>query len=213
LFLLTKLKNLSLSRNKIGEVPARISDLTALDSLFLDGDFFNKPDKKIKTLPAEICRLKNLKKLTLKDNVIEHLPANIGDLSQLKALDVRGNLLEELPASITKLSKLEALDLKANELKSLPAGFTNLTSLNDLNISMNLNIEYPIAIPGLATMKSLRILDISYNNLTRSQAQPLIDGLPDCKIINLDYSKKALSDTPPEKKEIQENRPQVPGRH
>lgn len=213
LFSLTKLKNLNLSRNKIGEIPGRIADLTALDSLFLDGDFFNKPDKKIKSLPAEICKLKNLKKLTLKDNVIEHLPENIGNLSELKSLDLRGNLLEELPVSITKLSKLEALDLKANELKSLPIGFTKLTALNDLNISMNLNIEYAVAIPGLATMKSLRNLDISYNNIARSQAKPLIDGLPDCRIINLDYSKKSLPDSAPEKKEIQENRPQVPGRH
>ncbi|MFX6145233.1 hypothetical protein ABTF59_18800, partial [Acinetobacter baumannii] len=78
--------------------------------------------------------------------------------------------------------------------------------------SMNLGIDYSIAIPVLTKMKSLKTLDISYNNITRDQAQPLIDGLPDCKIINLDYSKKTLPGTEAPT-QIRENRPQAPGRH
>jgi Leucine-rich repeat (LRR) protein len=175
----------------------------------MDGDFFSKPYNKIKGLPAEIGKLSNLKKLTLKDNVIEALPAEIGNLGQLRYLDVRGNLLAELPASITKLSNLSALDLKGNELKELPNGFAKLT-LRDLNIAMNINVDYNIAINELAKMTSLRNLDISYNNISRGQAQPLIDGLPACRIVNLDYSKKTLPDAPAEPRE---NKPQAPGRH
>jgi Leucine-rich repeat (LRR) protein len=207
---LARLRILDLDMNKISDIPATIGALTSLDSLTLDGDFFNKPLRKIKTLPAEIGNLRNLKKLTLKDNVVEALPESIGSLSQLQILDLRGNLVAELPASFAKLSALRTLDLKSNELKALPNGFTKLP-LTDLNIAMNLNIDFRIAIPQIAGMKSLQHLDISYNNITREQAQPLIDGLPDCRIINLDYNKKALPDSAPS--EPRENKPQAPGRH
>lgn len=202
---LIKLKILDLNRNKIPSLPAAIGNLTALDSLTVDGDFFSNPDKKIKALPAEICQISNLKKLTFKDDIIEALPDNFGNLSNLKTLDLRGNLLSALPASFTRLSKLNVLDLKGNELKALPAGFEKLNTLTDLNISLNPDMDFAKAIPQIAAIKSLHLLDISYNNLTRAQAQPLIDGLAGCKIINLDYSNKAL----PTLKDME----QAPGRN
>jgi hypothetical protein len=56
---------------------------------------------------------------------------------------------------------------------------------------MNINADFALIIPIVSRIKSLRLLDISYNNLTRTQAQPLIDALPDCKIVNIDYYNKA----------------------
>ena len=88
-----------------------------------------------------------------------------------------------------RLSKLQVLDLKGNELKSLPDGFVGMTGLRDLNVSMNLEADYGSIIPMIAKLKSLKNLDISYNNITREQAQPLIDALPDCRILNFDYTK------------------------
>ncbi|MFK5057947.1 hypothetical protein ACI4AF_28935, partial [Klebsiella pneumoniae] len=80
--------------------------------------------------------------------------------------------------------------MKSNELKGIPADFEKLTSLQDLNIAMNLNSDYKVIIPVLAKMKSLRRLDISYNNITKEDAKPLKDALPSCVIINSDYSTK-----------------------
>ena len=75
-------------------------------------------------------------------------------------------------------------------MKGIPAGFDKLTSLQDLNIAMNLSADYKVIIPVLAKMHSLRRLDISYNNITKTDALPLIDALPSCKILNYDYSTK-----------------------
>ena len=188
---LAGLKFINLNRNRISIVPDGLGKLAALDSLFLDGDFFNKADKKIQSLPLGICSLKNLKKLTLKDNIIERLPDCIGDLSSLIWLDLRGNVVTQLPASVVKLAKLQTLDLKTNDLQSLPAGFEELHSLTDLNIAMNINADFTSIIPVLTKIKSLRLLDIGYNNLSRTQAQPLIDALSGCKILNIDYYNKA----------------------
>lgn len=204
---LSKLRFINLNRNKISEVGTGLSRLTQLDSLFMDGDFFNKADKKIKTLPDDICQLKNLKKLTLKDNVIEKLPACIDGLTSLVSLDLRGNVITLLPASFSKLPSLQILDLKSNDLQGLPSDFSSL-HLVDLNVAMNLNANMSSVIAQVARIKTLRILDISYNNLTRAQAEPLISALPDCKIINVDYyNKEPLPGTTPQPSEQRQNRP------
>lgn len=204
---LAKLRFINLNRNRISEIAPGVSKLTQLDSFFLDGDFFNKADKKIKALPEDICQMKNLKKLTLKDNVIERLPACIDGLSSLVALDLRGNLLTLLPASISRLQNLQILDLKSNDLQGLPADFGSLR-LADLNVAMNLNADMSSLIAHISRIKTLRILDISYNNLTRAQAEPLIHALPDCKIINVDYyNKEPLPGSTSQPSEQRQNRP------
>ncbi|MBS1623037.1 MAG: leucine-rich repeat domain-containing protein [Bacteroidetes bacterium] len=204
---LTKLRFINLNRNRIAEIASGVSRLTQLDSLFLDGDFFNKADKKIKTLPDDLCQMKNLKKLTLKDNVIEKLPACIDGLSSLVSLDLRGNLITLLPASFSKLQSLQVLDLKSNDLQGLPADFSNL-HLTDLNVAMNLNADMSSMIAQISRIKTLRILDISYNNLTRAQAEPLISALPGCKIINVDYyNKEPLPGSTSQPSEQRQNRP------
>ncbi|MBS1685637.1 MAG: leucine-rich repeat domain-containing protein [Bacteroidetes bacterium] len=204
---LTKLRFINLNRNRIAEIASGVSRLTQLDSLFLDGDFFNKADKKIKSLPDDLCQMKNLKKLTLKDNVIEKVPACIDGLSALVSLDLRGNLITLLPASFSKLQSLQVLDLKSNDLQGLPADFSNL-HLTDLNVAMNLNADMSSMIAQISRIKTLRILDISYNNLTRAQAEPLISALPGCKIINVDYyNKEPLPGSTSQPSEQRQNRP------
>jgi leucine-rich repeat protein SHOC2 len=126
---LTGLKFINLNRNRISVVSDGLGKLNVLDSLFLDGDFFNKADKKIQSLPADICSLKNLKKLTLKDNIIERLPDCMGDLSSLIWLYLRGNVVSQLPASFVKLSKLQTLDLKQIICKACQPGLRSYIPL------------------------------------------------------------------------------------
>ena len=186
---LSNLAKLDLSLNDVSVIPAQVSNLANLEELNLQGNFFNKPEKKIKTLPAEICQLKNLKVLNLKDNVIEQLPDAIGSLSKLEKLDLRDNLLSALPASFTQLSNLKWLDLKANDLGELPANFTNLNQLKELNIGMNLKLDFAVEKQKLMKMTQLELLDLSYNNITKEQVTPLRDALPNCKVINWDYKR------------------------
>jgi len=186
---LSKLTKLDISLNDVAVVPAQIANLVNLEELHLDGNFFNHADKKLKVLPNEICQLKSLKVLTLKDNVIEQLPEAIGSLTKLEKLDLRDNLLNTLPASFTQLKNLKWLDLKANDLTQLPADFASLDQLKELNIAMNLKLDFEVEKVKLMRMSHLEFLELSYNNITKEQITPLRDALPNCKVINWDYKK------------------------
>lgn len=186
---LTKLKLLDLGLNDAVSLPENIGNLSNLEVLILDGNFFNKLDKKIKNLPASICNLSNLKVLSLKDNVIEVLPDCIHQLSKLEKLDLRDNLIDSLPKSFTQLKNLQWLDLKANDVTYLPADFYNLTALKEFNFSMNIKINFEVEKAKFAKMQGLELLDLSYNNLTRDQVNPLRTQMPNTKILNYDYRK------------------------
>lgn len=186
---LTKLKLLDLGLNDAVSIPEGIGNLTNLETLVLDGNFFNKLDKKIKVLPASICQLKNLKVLSLKDNVIEQLPECISNLTKLEKLDLRDNLIDSLPKSFTQLKSLKFLDLKANDVTYLPADFYTLTGLKEFNFSMNIKMNFNIEKEKFAKMQGLELLDLSYNNLTRDIVNPLRTQMPNTKILNYDYRK------------------------
>ncbi len=182
-----RLKKLDLSLNEINIVPAQIAGLGSLEELHLDANFFNQPNKKIKTLPAEICNMKSLKVLTLKDNVIEQLPDCISSLSKLEKLDLRDNLLASLPTFFSNLKTLKWLDLKANDFPALPPNFQNLSSLKELNLSMNLKLNYESEKDVLMQMSQIEFLDLSYNNISKQKIDSLRSALPNCKVINWDY--------------------------
>jgi len=184
---LPKLIKLDLSLNDISSIPPQVANLSNLEELHLDGNFFNKPEKKIKALPNEVCQLKNLKVLTLKDNIIEQLPECISNLSKLEKLDLRDNLLSSLPASFAQLTNLKWLDIKANDLTQLPVDFSNLNQLKELNLSMNLKLDFDAEKQKFMKMGHLEFLDLSYNNITKEQITPLRNALPNCKVINRDY--------------------------
>ena len=186
---LTKLTKLDISLNDVSVIPAQVANLVNLEELNLQGNFFNKPEKKIKALPNEICQLKNLKVLILKDNIVEQLPDCINNLTHLEKLDLRDNLIPTLPASFTQLTNLKLLDLKANDMTELPANFANLSQLKELNIGMNLKLDFEVEKQKLMKMTRLELLDLSYNNITKEQVTPLREALPNCKVINWDYKR------------------------
>lgn len=70
---------------------------------------------KLKRLPEEICKLKNLKRLTIAwGGKLEELPDNIGRLENLELLDLYRNNLTYLPESIKELKNLKRLILGEN---------------------------------------------------------------------------------------------------
>jgi GTPase SAR1 family protein len=74
----------------------------------------------LKTLPAEIGKLKNLTALDLSNNQLTSLPAEIGELKNLTELYLSGNQLKTLPAEIVELKNLIRFDLYGNPLESPP---------------------------------------------------------------------------------------------
>ncbi|UCD00781.1 MAG: hypothetical protein JSV23_07795 [Promethearchaeota archaeon] len=74
----------------------------------------------INFIPKQICSLKFLEELILRDQNIRLIPDSIKDLNALKRLDLRRNSIQFIPKSLIKLKSLEFLDLGENKIKELP---------------------------------------------------------------------------------------------
>jgi small GTP-binding protein len=125
-----KKKILNLSWRGIKSLPAKIGELSNLRELELSHN-------QLTSLPAEIGQLTNLTKLILTQNQLSSLPAEIEKLANLTNLLLDGNHLSSLPAEIGKLSNLEILYLDGNHLSSLPAEIGKLSNLEILYLGGN----------------------------------------------------------------------------
>lgn len=196
---LTKLTYLNLNGNNIINLPTNLGDLNQLEELRLDNNFFNRFNKKIKTIPTSIGNIKPLRVLTLRDNVVEELPASIGNLTNLVYLDLRDNLLATLPVEICALKKLQYLDLKANEIATLPVCMKELTAIEDLNLSFNLSLKVANVLEVVNPMSNLRFLELSYNNYKKEYLADFLSQHPNCKVVN--FNKKGAESEKPKRKE------------
>lgn len=113
---------LDLSKKKLKEVPQDVFKLKNLQVL-------NLSRNSIKELPAEISLLTNLQKLSLSNNKLKQLPASIGDLINLVYLGLNRNLIEALPKEMGKLKNLEVLEMWDNELDVVPDELKGMYSL------------------------------------------------------------------------------------
>lgn len=105
ILLLTNLRFLDLSRNKIIEIPPGINKLILLEELRLSRN-------KIEVIPKEVMQLLNLRGLYLNQNYIAALPVEIGNLIKLETLDLWSNDLVGFPDELEKLKNLKKLDLR-----------------------------------------------------------------------------------------------------
>jgi len=122
----------------------------------------------IRTLPAEMVNLTELKTLNLADNSIglgPQPPTVIGYLRSLESLDLSGNRIEVLSRSIPGLSNLRVLDLTSNELLLLPAEFANLGNLETLKLGGNRLTSLPREIGNLVNLTELDLSNGQFESL------------------------------------------------
>ena len=93
-----------------------------------------------------LCKLRNLRSLSLEKNRLPQLPPLIGAMLWLRRLLLFSNQLTELPASLCLLNNLEVLDVHKNMITMLPAVIGRLLALTKLDISENKLSELPISI-------------------------------------------------------------------
>ena len=93
-----------------------------------------------------LCRLRNLRTLTLEKNKLTGIPSLIGTMTSLRKISMHSNSIIELPSSMCLLTTLEALDLHKNAIRVLPATIGNLRSLQKFDLSENRLQELPISI-------------------------------------------------------------------
>jgi internalin A len=108
-FVIPRLKNLSLQENNISNVPSTISCLISLKQCRLYGN-------QLTSLPSSIGDLVHLEILWIHDNRIRELPPTIAKLSSLTILTLRKNMLTHLPFEMGVMTSLTELDWWANPL-------------------------------------------------------------------------------------------------
>ena len=74
----------------------------------------------INFIPKQLCSLKFLEELILRDQNIRIIPDSIKNLNALKHLDLKRNRIAFIPESIIELKSLKFLDLGENKIKELP---------------------------------------------------------------------------------------------
>ncbi|KFF02896.1 leucine-rich repeat domain-containing protein [Flavobacterium reichenbachii] len=85
--------------------------------------------------PAEIGRLKKIKKISFLNFPLKIIPEWIFDLESLEYLTIRGNDIETIPDSISRLEKLKTLRIENCPLNKIPNTLNQMKSLQILGFS------------------------------------------------------------------------------
>ena len=114
------LQELTLSANRLTELPDCICTMTKLVRLSADINFFTR-------IPKNIGKLIQLKYLSLSRNQITTIPESIAQLTRLKKLVLYQNKLGDrgIPDCLCDMSCLKVLQLSYNGISRLPYRFTS----------------------------------------------------------------------------------------
>ena len=109
------------------------------------------------TALAPLCKLRNVRTMSMEKNRLTKIPALIGTMLSLRHLLLYSNQLLELPASLCLITGLEVLDVHKNMINVLPSNIGKLTSLKKLDVSENKITELPASICELSEEVGLSV--------------------------------------------------------
>ena len=94
---------------------------------------------KITELPPAVAMMENLEILNLFNNSLEEVPQSVSTMQKLRILNLGCNKLNSLPRGFGSFPNIEILDLSYNNLNdnSLPNNFFFMTSIRALYLSDN----------------------------------------------------------------------------
>lgn len=187
-----------LSPFKEGVKPLRIQyeeELERLTSGNIDAvEELDWSDKKLKTFPPSLAKLKKLKKLSLSKNMITEIPAIIGELENLEELDLSGCNIETINEAIGKLKKLRILNLSSNhDLSAFPDTIGELSGLQVLKMDY-VATPLPESLAKLEKLEDLRMYQC-YNDKENVAAFPeVITKLKNLK--HFDFRENLIKELP-----------------
>ena len=117
---------------------------------------------KHQAISNSVKKASEIKRLDLSSLSLESLPENFSLLEDLVILNLSNNKLSELPLSLKSLQKLNNLDIRRNAFKYIPLVLSDL-KLGSINLSGNQINDAN----SLFDCKSLRVCDLSFNNLNK----------------------------------------------
>lgn len=225
------LETIDLRGNKLTKLPTGLKRLQDLTTLYLSGnqltneclhiiseisslrDLALDNNKLTGQLDVNLCKLKNLVNLNLKQNELICLPDEFSELTQLHVLNVSENKLESLPfeaflklpitelmasknkltdilipEAIEKLPYLEILDVTSNSLTSISSAEIKLPALHKLLCASN-RLK---ALPSLTAWPSLITINAA-DNYIEKLPHGLV-ALPKIKSVNFHGNQLRLLD-------------------
>ena len=149
-----QLKTFYLGKNALKVFPSFLHQLIDLEKTDFSSCFLEKNS-------VEIYRLRNLRKIYLRDNCFTEFPENFCQLN-LELFNVANNPLNELPVSFRNFVNLKDLDISSSNLKEIPSQILCINSLERLS-AKNMALEN---LPeNWKKCTNIRYLDLSENPL------------------------------------------------
>ncbi len=117
----------------------------------------NLEKMKLRSLPSEIYRYRNLEVLNLDKNKLDSLPDSIRVFKHLTELRASKNNLQLFPIQICALTQLKVISLSRNPIGSIPDCIRYVKKLEYLDMWDCPIRSFP---EGLAELKSLKSVDV-----------------------------------------------------
>ena len=179
----TKDTALNLNGLNLTQIPPRISELSHLETLYLN-------DTKINKLPVELLELKKLKALSLIGTKIDVIEEAFSKLVNLERISFHNAKICKLPNAFTKLKNLKGLSLGYTNITTFPREILELVSLEVLSLMSTKINELPKEIAKLKKLRELYLSNTEISELPRE-----ILELENLKKLTLEGSKLNI---PPE---------------
>ena len=165
------LRRLDLSSNRLRALPDDLPRLRELRTLFCS-------DNPFETLPAVLGQCANLDLIGFKANTISHVPAEALP-PRLRWLILSDNRVESLPETLGDCPRLQKLALAGNRLTALPAGLARCERLELIRLSANRFATLDDALPdGLLALPHLTWLAYAGNPFNAAQEAHALAATP-----------------------------------
>lgn len=174
-----------------GEVNAQLLDSTALaeePEYTKLSEALQNPDKiyklnlrrqKLKEIPNDVFKLKNLQELNVSKNKLKNLPKKLDTLKNLEVINASANDIDTIYAEIGSCTHLKKLILNQNIIAHLPSTIGNLTNLIFLDMWGNEIQEFPNEISKL--QNTLKVVDLRVINIQDNKQEEIVKLLPNTK--------------------------------
>ena len=135
--------------------------------------------QKLKEVPEDVRKLKNLNALDLGHNKLKELPGWMNELQYMQEFSAGKNKFTEIPNAVCQWKHLKRLDLHQNQITGIPKCMGGLKELFSLDLWSNDLSDFPDEISG---MSSLRFLDLRAIAFKQNEIELISSLLPSVKI-------------------------------